>query len=123
LISPAAVDPWAFDHVGLSPTKILITGGNTAQRQPNKVWHVPKVLLISALKAKMDQSEFKIAPDANDAQTLANELKDFRRKVSEPGRAQYEARASTHDDLVLSCAMAVWHATNRHECHRVELRV
>jgi hypothetical protein len=112
-----------FDAVGLSPTKILITGGNETTRHGGKVWHVPKVTLVSSLEALMDTGEFKIAADADDALTLVNELKDFRRKVSESGRAQYEARASAHDDLVLSCAMAVWHARNRNEVTREELKL
>ncbi|MBR0793963.1 hypothetical protein JQ615_01025 [Bradyrhizobium jicamae] len=112
-----------FDHVGMSPAKVLITGGHEASQHGGKVWHVPKVLLISSLEAVMDRGEFKIAADADDAQTLVSELKDFRRKVSESGRAQYEARATAHDDLVLSCAMGVWWAVSRPSVTRQELRV
>ena len=45
-----------------------------------------------------------------DAPALADELKDFRRKVSEAGRATYSARTGAHDDLVLAVAIALWFA-------------
>jgi hypothetical protein len=45
-----------------------------------------------------------------DAGALADELKDFRRKVSEAGRATYSARTGAHDELVLAVAIALWFA-------------
>lgn len=43
---------------------------------------------------------------------LKEELKDFKRKISEAGRTTYAARVSAHDDLVLSVAITLWMATN-----------
>jgi hypothetical protein len=48
----------------------------------------------------------------SDAGTLAEELKDFQRKVSDAGRATYNARVGAHDDLILAVAIALWFSKN-----------
>jgi hypothetical protein len=44
---------------------------------------------------------------------MADELKDFRRKVGAAGRYQYEARVGKHDDYVLAAAIALWACVGR----------
>jgi hypothetical protein len=39
---------------------------------------------------------------------MKDDLKDFRRKLSDAGRATYAARARAHDDLFLTVAIACW---------------
>jgi hypothetical protein len=56
--------------------------------------------------------ELKIAAALSDAEPLQEELKDFQRKVSDAGRATYNARTGAHDDLVLAVAIALWWATS-----------
>ena len=51
-------------------------------------------------------------------QRLAEELKDFRRHVTNAGRATYQARTGKHDDLVLAVAIALWWCTERRK-HRL----
>jgi hypothetical protein len=101
-----------FDAAGLAPQRVTITFGHEATRHGSRTWHVPKGLLISALEARMHSGEFGIAELIKDAGALVEELKDFRRKVSDAGRATFAARSGAHDDLVLACAIAVWQATN-----------
>ena len=55
--------------------------------------------------------ELKIAAALSDAEPLQEELKDFQRKVSDAGRATYNARTGAHDDL-LAVAIALWRATS-----------
>lgn len=103
-----------FYRAGLRPMNILITAGNQTTRGdgPN-TWNVPKGTLISALEARLHTEELKIAPQLTEAGVLADELKDFSRKVSESGRATYNARAGKHDDLILSICLALFAAMNR----------
>ncbi|MGB6659936.1 MAG: hypothetical protein WBE14_17600 [Xanthobacteraceae bacterium] len=54
---------------------------------------------------------------------MADELKDFKRKVSEAGRVSFNARSGTHDDLVLAVAIAAWFAGNRHEVSQEPLGI
>jgi hypothetical protein len=60
----------------------------------------------------LHSGELRFAKASSEAGALQEELKDFHRKVSEAGRATYQARGSAHDDLVLAVAIAVWFATN-----------
>jgi hypothetical protein len=55
------------------------------------------------------------------SQRASEELKDFQRKVSDAGRATYNARVGAHDDLVLAVAIALWFATNMPTCKVEEL--
>src|SRR6266849_2806385 len=61
----------------------------------------PQTRLVSALHT----DELKIAAALSDAESLQEELKDFQRKVSDAGRATYNARTGAHDDLVLAIAI------------------
>ncbi len=61
----------------------------------------PQARLVSALHT----DELKIAAALSDAESLQEELKDFQRKVSDAGRATYNARTGAHDDLVLAIAI------------------
>lgn len=100
-----------FDAAGLWPSRITITAGLEATQHGANTWHVPKGLLISNLEAHSHSGELRIAAAANDAHALKEELKDFKRKISDAGRTTYAARVGAHDDLVLSVAITLWMAT------------
>jgi hypothetical protein len=101
-----------FEDAGLKPIRVTITAGaNDATQEGDRRWHVPKAILISALDARLHTGELRFAAELQEAGAMAEELKDFRRKVSAAGRHQYEARAGRHDDLVLSVSLAVWWAS------------
>jgi hypothetical protein len=112
-----------FDVAGLYPNRVTITAGLEATRHGASTWHVPKGMLISNLEARSHTGELRIAAAATDAGALKSEMHDFKRKVSEAGRATYAARVGAHDDLVLCVAIALWMATNRNETIVTELRV
>jgi hypothetical protein len=57
--------------------------------------------------------ELRFAKELREAPTLQDELKDFRRHVSEAGRYSFSARDGKHDDLVLAVAIALWRAVKR----------
>lgn len=60
----------------------------------------------------MHAGEQRSAAALGEAAALQDELQDFQRKVSDAGRATYNASNGAHDDLVLACTIAVWFATN-----------
>ena len=96
-----------FDTAGMNPTRVSITAG-AEQSFANGSWHVAKQVLISTLDARLHTGELRFAKDLHEAGTMADELKDFRRKVSVAGRYTFEARVGKHDDLVLAVAIALW---------------
>lgn len=112
-----------FDVAGLRPSRVTITAGLEATQHGAKTWHVPKGLLISNVEARLHAGELRFAVEAPDAAALKDELKDFKRKISEAGRTTYAARVGAHDDLVLSVAIALWMATQGPTSSREELRI
>lgn len=101
-----------FHTAGLRPQRVTITAGLEATQHGGDSWHVAKSILISGLDARLHTAELKIAAALSDASILQEELKDFRRFVSDAGRATWSARTGAHDDLVLAVAIALWWATN-----------
>lgn len=104
-----------FDLKGIEPTRITITGGEKASRAGVRRWHVPKGLLISMVDARLHAGELRFAANLAEANAMAAELRDFRRKVSAAGRYSYEARVGQHDDLVLAVAIGLWTLIGRPE--------
>ncbi|MFA5346930.1 MAG: hypothetical protein WC294_02240 [Methanoregula sp.] len=96
---------------GLHPVCITITGGDTVTNDgPN--FHVPKRDIVGVLAVALQTKQLKIASSLPDAQTLVNELLNFKVKINlKTAHDSYEAwREGIHDDLVLSVGMAVWTA-------------
>jgi len=102
-----------FDQVGLKPIKVTITAGNDEGQYGFGRYTVPKQVLISTLDAAMHTEQLFFAKGLGEASALEQELKDFRRHVSEAGRYSFAARDGKHDDLVLATAIALWRATKR----------
>jgi hypothetical protein len=102
-----------FDGAGLKPLRIAITAGNEATQSGMRRYSVPKQELVSTLDAMLNTGELRFAKELREAPTLQDELKDFRRHVSEAGRYSFSARDGKHDDLVLAVAIALWRAVKR----------
>ncbi|MCW2200437.1 hypothetical protein M2227_002527 [Bradyrhizobium elkanii] len=105
-----------FVDAGLKPKRVSITAGNEESGHGVDRWHVAKSILISRLDAMLHTGMLRFAADLTEAGAMAEELKDFRRKVSDAGRATYAARTGRHDDLVLAVAIAGWWVTRPHRC-------
>jgi hypothetical protein len=98
-----------FVEAGLKPKRITITAGNEATSGHGRDrYHVAKTILISNLDAMLHTKELRFAAALTEAGAMAEELKDFRRKVSDAGRSTYAARTGRHDDLVLAVAIGCW---------------
>jgi hypothetical protein len=98
-----------FVDAGLKPKRVTITGGNdpTVGHGSDR-FHVPKTVLISNVDAMLHTGALRFAAALTEAEAMRDELQDFRRKLSEAGRATYAARTGRHDDLVLAVAIAAW---------------
>jgi hypothetical protein len=93
----------------LRPIGISITSGD-AWRQDGRVFYVAKRLLISTLDSAMNNGCIFAAPLLTHAEILRSELADLRRKFSDSGYQQVEARSGKHDDMILAVAVALWYA-------------
>ena len=100
-----------FRKAGLRPVAITITGGQAVSVGYGG-YRVPKRDLVVNLAVMLQTGRLKIAGQLPEAQTLVNELLNFKVKINpKTAHDSYEAwREGIHDDLVLAVAMAVWYA-------------
>lgn len=101
----------------LKPIAVTITGGDAVSRDRDE-YRVPKRDLVSTVQVLLQGGRLKIAKALPHAQTLVDELLGFKVRVSVAGHDSYGNdvgawREAQHDDLVLSVALAAWHAETR----------
>lgn len=97
-----------FAAAGLRPKRVSITAGSEVTWAGANRWHVAKTILISTVDAMLHKGTLRFAAALSEAGAMKDELLDFRRKLSDAGRATYAARTGAHDDLVLAVAIACW---------------
>jgi hypothetical protein len=97
-----------FNQAGLYPLRVSITGGSEMTSPGKDRWNVAKTVLVSTVDAMLHTGMLQVAPELALAEVLRAELQDFRRKLSDVGRATYGAREGKHDDLVLAVAIGCW---------------
>ncbi len=97
-----------FDRAGLNPVGVTITAGDGQSKVTARQYRVSKLQLVSNLEAMFHARELEITKHLAEADGLRDELRDFRRYVTESGRATFAARVGQHDDLVLAVALAAW---------------
>jgi hypothetical protein len=86
---------------------LTMTAGHKASRTDG-IYMVPKQELVSTLQVLLQTRRLKIAPTLADAQTLMQELQDFKMKVSLFQTDPIAWREAPNDDLVLATAVAAW---------------
>jgi hypothetical protein len=102
-----------FEAEGLRPTGIVITGGLEESRGGARIYHIPKIQLVSRLQASLHAGELKFATGLAEEQAFKHELSEFRMRHTDTGRLTFGAREGRHDDLVLALAVALWRAQDR----------
>jgi hypothetical protein len=94
-------------YTGLREQLQIVAGQNSAYEAG--IWQVPKLDLVGTLQVLLQTQRLKIAPALAHAQTLVDELTNFKAK---PPRADQDPmadwREGAHDDLVLALAIALW---------------
>jgi hypothetical protein len=101
-----------FRGCGVSPIGVLITGGDSTSRD-GAIWRVPKVDLVGLLTAIGPDGRLHVhkhIPGEIDAETLKQEIRNFRSEFTDSGYIRFNARSGKHDDLLLALAIACWYA-------------
>ncbi len=97
---------WAF-------VPVTITGAGKAHAE-GRQWRVPKQDLMEGLVVMLERGSLRIPGRLRGRQTLLEELRQARVKVSASGRRQYGAWGpGEHDDLTMALALACWRADTR----------
>jgi hypothetical protein len=99
-----------FVAARLKPEGVTITAGDGWSKDGD-TYRVAKLLLVSRLQAALHSGLLHIASDLQEADALKSELADFRVSYTATGYSQFSAREGRHDDLVLSVAIGLWHAS------------
>jgi hypothetical protein len=91
---------------------IAITSGLGANLDADSWgWNVAKKELVGVMQVLLQTRRLKIASTLPMANTLTNELLNFKVKVTTIGSETFESwRERDHDDLVLALACALWYA-------------
>jgi len=115
LVDRTGVGPFGLDPLraaGFTPIGITITGGDAVTRDDAGGYRVPKRDLAGAVQVALQARRLRVVGALPLAEALRSELQNFRAKISLSGHDSYGAgadwRVGSHDDLVLSVAMAVW---------------
>ena len=103
----------------LEPLAVTITAGSGETIEKNDV-RVAKKILASTVAVALDAGRLQIVAVGPDVETLRNELRAFRVKISTTQNESFESwREADHDDLVLAAALAVWTGERLRERFRV----
>lgn len=97
-------------RAGLHPVGATITyGSQWSHDERGFNIRVAKGLLASVIAVALDTERLTIAADGQHRETLRDELRAFRVKVTSSQNETFESwREADHDDLVLAAALAVW---------------
>jgi hypothetical protein len=97
-------------------SRMLLTSGSEAHLTGG-VYKIPKEVLVASLINVLQTGRWKIAQELELAEQLKTELLNFKMKITKSGNTAYEAALeSIHDDLVMSCGMAIHYGEmNYHE--------
>jgi hypothetical protein len=94
---------------------IAITTGQKATKDAG-VRLVPRKELVSTLQILLQGRRLKVSPALPQAQTLVEELTNFKAKAKAASDDTLEAwREGPHDDLVLAVAIAAWEGEHHSE--------
>jgi hypothetical protein len=99
---------------------VHITGGSAVSHDGG-ITYVPKRDLVGAVAVALQKRALKVDPGLKHADTLRDELLNFKVTFTASGHDSYGAgadwRSGNHDDLVLGLAIALWSATHRRMVH------
>lgn len=119
-VGPGVIDPLYRRLSGRDAPARLISGLVTmgdASNEDGYLINVPKRDLVAAVSVVMDSERVRIPkslPRANGQDSLETQLRRFTMTREAGGKIKYGADLqSTHDDLVMACAWALWWGENK----------
>jgi hypothetical protein len=113
-VGAPVVDLFRRGGINASLRPVQITGGDSVTEGEGGLKRVPKRDLVSTAQVALQTGRLKIAPGLPEAANLANEMQNFKVKISlETAHDSYGAwREGSHDDLVLAVCLALWAIEN-----------
>lgn len=95
----------------LAPIPVVISSGTSVNALGAGGYSVPKRDIVTSLQAVMQSRRLRIAAGLQDIEQLKKEILGFKmRPPTARGHIAFESDTeSTHDDIVMSLAVAVWY--------------
>ena len=119
-VGRALVDMFKQAKTGCSIIPVTITAGLAITEPEFRHFHVPKKELVTCLQLLLQARRLLIARSLPEADTLVEELQNFRVKITPTAHEVFGTwREGDHDDLVLAVVMACWWA-ERSPCWGIE---
>jgi len=110
-VGRALVDLLRKAKTGGSIVPVTVTAGHAVTRNEDGDWRVPKKELVTCLQLVLQGRRLKIATALPHADTLVEELQNFRVKVTASANEVFGTwREGQHDDLVFAVVLACWWA-------------
>src|SRR5262249_21263240 len=75
---------------------------------PDNSFHVARSILVSTALAAMGEGRLRYTKQGKEVETVKNELRNFRTKVTAAGNETFLAREGQNDDILLAVTMAAW---------------
>ena len=98
-----------FKERGIAAIGVTITAGQNVTTAPDGGLRVPKIDLIGAVDIVLTTERLRVPRTLTEGETLAQELRTFRRRSTPSGSDQFSSwREADHDDEVLALALALW---------------
>ena len=97
-----------FEVAGIEPIGVLITGDNSESRLHGRIYSIPNIFVRVVFSSAASSRTTKDTARVTGANTLVRELQDFRIDFSGSGRMTFGTRSGSHDDILLSLAIACW---------------
>jgi len=103
-----------FERADIRPVVVRIVGAGQREERVKPLfdWHIPKIELVGIMRVVFEAGRLQIAKDLELANTLLNELREFRMRPPriDPGDPE-TWRDTEFDDLVFAVALAAWRAS------------
>ena len=110
-VGRALVDMLKKAQMGCRIVPVTITAGQAVTKNEDGSFHVPKKELVTVMQLLLQARRLKVASSLAEADTLVEELQNFRVKITASANEIFGTwREGQHDDLVLATAVAGWWA-------------
>jgi hypothetical protein len=110
-VGRALVDMLKRASTGGRIVPVTVTAGHAVTHNEDGSFHVPKKELVTCLQLVLQGRRLKIARSLPHADTLGEELQNFRVKVTAAANEVFGCwREGQHDDLVFAVVLACWWA-------------
>jgi hypothetical protein len=97
-----------FEAARIYPVAVTLTSGETAVQDGSR-FRVPKRDIVTTVEVLLQERRLKISREAPGCGALVDELLSFRASITAQGRDTFGADGTSHDDLVIALALAVWY--------------